>query len=87
MDCERPLNKALEDSQRREALRLCKSMPASRGARLVAAMKGSHSEGTLGKKKSKRRMESSIHGEANARARRKSNPSLAIPAVAAGIFR
>lgn len=53
----------------------------------MAAMKGSQSEGSLGKKKSKRRMESSANGESNTRARRKSNPCPVMPTVAAGNFR
>lgn len=85
--CKKPLNKALEDSRKREACKLCKNMPASRSMRLMAAMKGSQSEGSLGKKKSKRRMESSANGESNTRARRKSNPCPVMPTVAAGNFR
>lgn len=84
----KPQNKSLEDSQKREAIKLCKNMSTHRGMRLMSAMmKGSQSEGSLGKKKSKRRMESSANEEVNTRARRKSNSSPVIPTVAAGNFR
>ena len=87
MACKKPLNRALEDSRKREAFRCAKNMHSSRRVAILDAMKGPQGEGSLGKKKSKRRMESSANEEANTRARRKSNRSPAMSTVAAGIFR
>lgn len=55
MACKRPLSKALEASQKQEAIRyLTKNVPSSRGSKILALL-GSQSQGPLNKK---RRLES-----------------------------
>ncbi|KAF8379074.1 hypothetical protein HHK36_028501 [Tetracentron sinense] len=87
--CKRQLNKALEDSKRTEAFRLMRSMPNSRSIKLMAVMMGSHSEGSLNRKKRRvgRLEDDSSDREANRpSAYRKLSPRSVNHAVAAGDF-
>ncbi|XP_059656806.1 ubiquitin carboxyl-terminal hydrolase 20-like [Cornus florida] len=50
VSCKRPLNKDLENPEKKQAYRMLKNMPGKRGSRLLAAMEGSNSEGSLNKR-------------------------------------
>lgn len=48
----RPLNKVADDLEKREAIRyITKSLPSSRGSKLISAIMGPATEGPLKKKK------------------------------------
>lgn len=84
VSCRKRFNKPLEDSKRKEAVRyLSKSMPHSRGMKLIAAMLGNRSDGSVNKRK---RMVSSPckNGPPSAR-RRKPNHDSVVHPVATGI--
>lgn len=86
VSCKKQLNKALEDSKKKEAVRyLSRNGPQSRRADLLAAVLGSHSEGSLNKRK---RMGSSPCQKTNSSSgRRKANNNSIVHPVAAGVFR
>ncbi|KAK6934982.1 Peptidase C19, ubiquitin carboxyl-terminal hydrolase [Dillenia turbinata] len=83
--CKELLSKAMGDSRRREAVRLIKSMPSSRSAKLMAAMMGPRSEKSANKKKNKRKLEASLNEcSSSPNVRQKENNSSVRHAVSAG---
>ncbi|CAK9173400.1 unnamed protein product [Ilex paraguariensis] len=87
VSCKRQPNKEMEDSERKQACRLIKSMPSSRGSKLMAALKGSNSVGSQNKRRSRRIGLSPARNANASSARRKSDVRSVIRPLAAGSFR
>uniref|UniRef100_A0A5B7AVI3 Ubiquitin carboxyl-terminal hydrolase n=1 Tax=Davidia involucrata TaxID=16924 RepID=A0A5B7AVI3_DAVIN len=85
--CKRLLNKDLEDPQRKQAYKVLRAMPSLRGSQLMAAMGGSHSEGSLNKKRTRMTDLSSKRDDSPSSARQRPNLSSVIRPVAAGNIR
>lgn len=85
VSCKKRLSKDLEDSKRKEAVRyLSRSVPYSRGSKLIAAVLGNQSEGSLNKRK---RMVSSPCKNSPPSTRRKANHNSVMQPMTAAIFR
>lgn len=87
--CKRQLNKELENPERKEACRILKksSMPGSRCAKLLAAMEGPHSEGSLNNKRSRRMEFYPRRDDSPSSSRRKPNLNSVTRPLSAGSFR
>ncbi|KAK6947420.1 Peptidase C19, ubiquitin carboxyl-terminal hydrolase [Dillenia turbinata] len=85
--CKELSSQAMNDSPRREAARLIRSMPSSRSAKLMAAMTGPQSEKSASKKKTKRKLEASLNEcSSSPNVRQKENNGSVRRAVSAGCF-
>lgn len=85
VSCKKRLSKDLEDSKRKEAVRyLSRSVPYSRGSKLIAAVLGNQNEGSLNKRK---RMVSSPCKNSPPSNRRKANHNSVMQPMTAAIFR